>query len=197
MRPKVRRPETTCVPQRCWPDQARPPRQASGSRGGWGPTSPALRRPRCPRPRVSVLDHLGQSAATRGLVVRTGPEGGPARGGRGIRVSTPRRRRQPARWPPWPNGIVGVMQLGDPDAGKGEASAQGPRTRPVPPSRPPRCAGLGGSGSAAQGGPGPHGRDQLGVVVPAFEAAQLTESRRPQDAVHGQRRVALEVAQGP
>ena len=41
-----------------------------------------------------------------------------------------------------------------------------------------------------------HGAHELGVVVARRHPLQLEERRRPQDAVDGQRRVALEVGQG-
>ena len=53
-----------------------------------------------------------------------------------------------------------------------------------------------GGGGPAQRGPGPHRRDQLGLVVAALEAEQLAQGGAADDAVDGQAGVALELAQG-
>ena len=71
-------------------------------------------------------------------------------------------------------------------------------TLPRPPPSPTATwrPAQGGRG-VAQRGPGPHGRDQLGLVVAALEAQQLAEGGAADDAVDGQAGVALELAQGP
>ena len=53
-----------------------------------------------------------------------------------------------------------------------------------------------GAGGAAQAVPVPDRAHELGVAVARRHPAQLPERRRPQDAVHGEPRVALEVGQG-
>ena len=71
-------------------------------------------------------------------------------------------------------------------------------TLPRPPLSPtatwrPRRVG----GRVAQGGPGPHRRDQLGVVVPALEAQQFLEGRPADDPVDREAGVALELPERP
>ena len=54
-----------------------------------------------------------------------------------------------------------------------------------------------GGGGVAQGGPGPHGGDELGLVVAALQAQQLLQGGAADDAVDGESGVALELVQGP
>ena len=52
-------------------------------------------------------------------------------------------------------------------------------------------------GASRQGGPGPHGGDELGLVVAALQAHQLPQGGAADDAVDGEAGVALELAQRP
>ena len=71
-------------------------------------------------------------------------------------------------------------------------------TLPRPPLSPTAtCRPAQGGGGVAQGGPGPHGGDQRGLVVAALQAHQLLEGGPADDAVDGKAGVALELVQGP
>ncbi len=127
----------------------------------------------------------------------TGPEGGPTGRGRGIEPQPDEDVDTQLVGLTGLHGVIGMVKLGDPDAGEGQAPAQGASDAAEPPAL-ADCdvPTLKGRGSAAQGGPGPHGRDKLGVVVTALETEQLTEGGTPHDAVDGEAGVALELAQG-
>ena len=121
---------------------------------------------RCRAPRARGLDHLGQPAAARGLLVGPGPERGAT--GRSSGLSRrPTKTSTPTRWPPWPGWRRrgGAARHPEPPRSGGGAW---PRSRSpgrrladghvaAPQRR--RCV--------AQRGPGPHGGDQLGLVVAA------------------------------
>ena len=71
-----------------------------------------------------------------------------------------------------------------------------PVTLPSPPLSPTATWRPRSVGSVPQGGPCPHRRDQLGVVLQALESQQLVEGCSAQDAIGGQPGVALELSEG-
>ncbi len=73
-----------------------------------------------------------------------------------------------------------------------------PVTLPRPPLSPTAdvAAPQGGRG-VAQRGPGPHGGDELGLVVAALQAQELLQGGPADDPVDGQAGVALELGQRP
>ena len=144
------------------------------------------------------LDHLGQQAAARGLLVGARPEGGATSGQLGVEAQADEDVHGQLVGRLGLGGVVGVVQLGHPGAAEDQTAPHGPgHAAQAAALADGHVAAAERRWGVAQLGPGPYGRDQLGVGVAGLEADQLAQRGRADDGVDRQPGVALELGQAP